>query len=97
MYVRLTVGITGNPGNPFTVPLPSWSLVAVGLDIARAIVNVPDVDIPSEVRGWLNANPVVSLTAPATLNIPQSLTDTWWRWLDERYQEHATRYRPEVV
>ena len=97
MYVRLTIGITGNPTNPFTVPLPNWSVVAIGLDSARGIVNVPDVDIPSDVRSWLLANPAVTLTVPATLTMPQSLTSGWWRWLDDRYREGATQYRPAVA
>ena len=97
MYVRLTIDITGDPTNPFTVPLPNWSVVAIGLDIGRGILNVPDMDIPSDVRGWLVANPCSSLVVPVVLAMPQSLTDSWWKWLDAHYAEHATKYRPKVA
>ena len=97
MYVRLTVGITGNPQNPFTIPLPTWQVIAIDVTTARGIVDVPVTDVPADVRSWLLANPVVSLTIPATLTMPQSLTSSWWRWLDDTYRESATQYRPVVV
>jgi hypothetical protein len=97
MYVRLTIGVTGNPTNPFTVPLPTWQAIAIDVTTARGIVDVPVTDMPDDVRAWVIANPVVSLILPVTLTMPQSLTSSWWRWLDATYQESATKYRPEIA
>lgn len=97
MYVRVTVGITGKPQNPYTVPLPTWQAIAIDLNTARGVVDVPATDIPADVRAWLAANPVVSLTVPEILSMPQSLTASWWRWLDDTYQESPVQYRPVVA
>lgn len=90
------VGGTG-PGDPFRVDLPSYSVIADDPATRRALVNVPDVDVPADVAAFVRANPVVDLIVPLLTPFPAALARSWREHLARRYDLGEARWKPEVA
>ena len=82
--------------DPFRVDLPTYAMVADDQQLRRAFVNVPDVDVPSDVAAFVRAYPTVDLTTPLPVPFPQALARTWAEHLARRYDLGNARWHPEV-
>lgn len=86
-----------SPTDPFTVDLPTYSMVADDQQLRRAFVNVPDVDVPTDVAAFVSAYPMVDLTTPLPVPFPPALARTWAEHLARRYDLGNARWKPEVA
>ena len=97
MIVRCSlVGGTAD-NDPYYVDLPAYSMVVNDPTVRRAFVDVPLVDIPSDVAGFVTANPVVDLTSPLPTPFPSSLARSWQDHLARRYDLGEARWKPVVA
>lgn len=90
------VGGTG-AGDPFRVDLPTYSMVADDQQLRRAFVSVPDVDVPSDVAAFVQANPTPDLIVPLPSSFPASLAGAWREYLARRYDLGQARWSPVVA
>jgi hypothetical protein len=63
----------------------------------RALVNVPDVDVPSDVAAFVKAYPISDLTAPLSTPFPAGLARSWREHLARRYDLGQARWNPTVA
>ena len=96
MIIRCAlVGGTGDR-DPLRVDLPTYSMVADDPTNRRAIVDVPDVDVPSDVAAFVRAYPITDLTAPFPTEPPTSLARSWREHLARRYDLGEARWHPTL-
>ena len=94
MRLRHTLVGTGSADDPFRVDLPTYTLLHVDYVLKRAVVEVPDSDHPftqKETASLRLATPVGLAVGPLT----PAMLKRWHDRLDERYVEHAGRFRPD--
>lgn len=97
MIIRCAlVGGTGDR-DPLRVDLPTYTMVADDQQLRRAFVNVPDVDVPTDVAAFVQAYPTVDLTTPLPVPFPPALARTWAEHLARRYDLGNARWKPEVA
>ena len=97
MIIRCAlIGGSGDT-DPFRVDLPTYTMVADDQQLRRAFVNVPDVDVPTDVAAFVTANPVVDLTSPLPNAFPASLARSWQDHLARRYDLGNARWKPTVA
>jgi hypothetical protein len=97
MIIRVAmIGGTG-PGDLIRVDLPTYSMIADDPATRRALVTVPDVDVPAGVIGWVRTYPIVDLTTPLPNPFPVGLAVAWREHLARRYDLGQARWHPEVV
>ena len=97
MIVRCPMIGDGTPASPLSVDLPTYSVVTSDGTLRRAFVDVPAIDIPSDVAGFVTANPVVDLTSPLPTPFPSSLARSWQDHLARRYDLGEARWKPVVA
>jgi hypothetical protein len=97
MIIRVAIiGGTG-PGDPYRVDLPTYNMIADDPTTRRALVNVPDVDVPVEVAAFVRANPTPDLLAPLPNPLPIGVARAWREHLARRYDLGDVRWRPEII
>ncbi len=97
MIVRCPTIGQGTQSDPFRVDLPSYTDIASDPVTRRALVNVPDVDVPPDVAAFVAAYPVLDLTAPLPAPFPPALATAWKEHLARRYALGNARWSPEVA
>ena len=97
MIVRVAIIGSGTTSDPFRVDLPTYNSIATDETAGRAFVDVPLVDIPSDVAGFVTANPVTDLTSPLPNPFPASLARSWQEHLARRYDLGTARWKPVVA
>ena len=83
--------------DPYRVDLPTYDMVASDATVARALVDVPDVDVPADVAAFVRANPTPDLIVPLPSSFPASLAGVWREHLARRYDLGQARWSPVVV
>jgi hypothetical protein len=97
MIIRCAlVGGTG-PTDPLRVDLPTYSMVADDPANRRALVIVPDVDVPADVATFVKANHTPDLSAPLPTPFPTSLASSWREHLARRYDLGQASWHPVVA
>ena len=82
---------------PLRVDLPTYTMVADDPATRRALVNVPDVDVPADVAAFVAANPTPTLASPLPSSFPAGLAAVWREHLARRYDLGQARWNPEVA
>ena len=90
------VGGTGDR-DPVRVDLPTYSMVAENVELRRAFVDVPDVDVAPDVAAFVRANPTPDLLTSLPSPFPASLAGAWREHLARRYDLGEARWHPVVV
>jgi hypothetical protein len=97
MIIRCAlIGGTGQ-GDPLRVDLPTYNMVADDPTARRAIVDVPDVDVPADVAAFARAYPTTDLATPLPTNPPASLAVSWREHLARRYDLGEARWHPTLA
>jgi hypothetical protein len=97
MIIRIAmIGGTG-PTDPLRVDLPTYSMIADDPVGRRALVTVPDVDVPADVAAFVKANHTPDLTAPLPTPFPASLAGVWREHLARRYDLGQASWHPVVA
>ena len=91
-----TIG-QGTQSDPFRCDLPTYSVVATDEPTRRALVDVPDVDVPPSVAAFVAAYPVLDLATPRPVPFPPALAAEWREHLARRYDLGNARWSPEVA
>ena len=97
MIIRCALVNTADATNVFRVDLPTYSMIADDQTVMRAFVDVPVADIPSDVAGFVTANPVVDLVSPLPSPFPASLARSWQDHLARRYDLGTAKWKPVVA
>jgi len=97
MIIRCALIGSGIDGNPYRVDLPSYSDAITNETTARAFVDVPTVDVPSDVAAFVTANPVADLVSPLPSPFPASLARSWQEHLSRRYDVGPDKWKPVVA
>jgi hypothetical protein len=97
MIIRCALIGGSGPNDPNRVDLPTYTMVADDPVARRALVDVPDVDVPADVAAFVKANPTPDLTSPLLTPFPAGLARAWREFLARRYDLGEARWRPEVV
>ena len=97
MIIRLQLVGSGTTSDPFRVDLPTFSGVITNETTGRAFADVPPIDVPSDVAGFVTANPVVDLTSPLPSPFPASLARSWQDHLARRYDLGTAKWKPVVA
>lgn len=96
MIIRCAlVGGTGM-NDPLRVDLPTYSMVAENVELRRAFVDVPDVDVAPDVAAFVRAYPTPDLSAPLPTEPPASLARSWQEHLARRYDLGEARWHPTL-
>ena len=97
MIIRCAiVGGTGDK-DPRRVDLPTYSMIADDPATGRALVDVPDIDVPADVAAFVAANPTPDLIVPLPSSFPASLAGVWREHLARRYDLGQARWSPAVA
>lgn len=89
------VGGTG-PKDPLRVDLPAYAMIADDQQGHRALVDVPDIDVPGDVAAFVRAYPITDLTTPLPTEPPASLERSWREHLARRYDLGEARWHPTL-
>lgn len=89
--------IVGGGTEPFRVDLPTYSMIADDVTVRRAFVDVPDIDVPSDVAAFVTANPVADLVSPLPSPFPASLARSWQDHLARQYDLGTAKWKPTVA
>ena len=96
MIIRCSLTGTGTVSDPFRVDLPTYTNAITNEATGRALVDVPDHDVPDGVAAFVRANPVADLASPLPNEFPPLLARQWAEHLARRYDLGETRWRPVV-
>jgi len=97
MIIRAELIGNGTDNEPYSVDLPTYSNVATNETARRAFVDVPTVDVPSDVAAFVTANPVTDLVSPLPSPFPASLARSWQDHLARRYDLGSAKWKPVVA
>jgi hypothetical protein len=97
MLIRCPMIGQGTPSDPLSVDLPTYTVVTSDATVRRAFVDVPAVDIPSDVAAFVAANPVSDLTSPLPNAFPASLARSWQEHLARQYNLGTAKWKPVVA
>jgi len=97
MIIRCALIGSGTTSDPYRVDLPTYNGVATDETTRRALVTVPDLDVPDGVAAFVRANPVADLASPLPDEFPPSLARQWAEHLARRYDLGEARWRPVVA
>ena len=97
MLIRCPMIGQGTPSDPLSVDLPTYTVVTSDATVRRAFVDVPTVDVPSDVAAFVTANPVTDLTSPLPSPFPASLARSWQDHLARRYDLGTAKWKPVVA
>ena len=96
MIIRCALVGGAGPGDPLRVDLPAYSMIADDPATRRALVDVPDVDVPADVAAFVRAYPITDLTTPFPTEPPASLARSWQEHLARRYDLGEARWHPTL-
>ena len=97
MIIRCAlVGGTGDR-DPLRVDLPTYTMIVDDPTNRRAMVDVPDVDVPSDVAAFVKVNQMPDLITPLLSPFPAALARSWREHLARRYDLGEARWKPEVA
>ena len=96
VIIRCALVGGNNPNEPLRVDLPTYSMIADDQQGRRALVNVPDIDVPADVAAFVRAYPITDLTAPYPTEPPASLARSWQEHLARRYDLGEARWHPTL-
>ena len=96
MIIRCQLVGGTNDRDPFRVDLPTYSMVAENVELRRAFVDVPDVDVAPDVAAFVRANPTPDLIVPLPSSFPARLAGAWREHLARRYDLGQARWNPVV-
>ena len=85
------------PKDALRVDLPTYTMVSDDPTTGRAFADVPAVDVPADVAGFVTANPVVDLVSPLPSPFPASLARSWQDHLARRYDLGEAKWKPVVA
>lgn len=97
MRIRMRLDGSGTRDDPFSVNLPTYTIVTIDAGRRIAIVDVPDADLPGDARVWSHLAVTQNLTDPTPGRMHGTAKGNWHRHLDRRYQEHAGKFRPPLA
>ena len=97
MIIRVPLAGQGTVNSPLRVDLPTYQTIATDETVGRALVDVPDVDVPADVAAFVAANPTPDLIAPLPSSFPVSLAGAWREHLARRYDLGQARWNPVVA
>jgi len=97
MIIRLALIGGTTPTDPLRVDLPTYQMITDDASVRRAFVDVPVVDVPSDVAAFVTANPVADLTSPLPNPFPSSLARSWQDHLARRYDLGSAKWKPVVA
>lgn len=83
--------------DPLRVDLPAYSMIADDQQGRRALVDVPDVDVPTDVAAFVRAYPITDLIMPLPTDPPSSLARSWREHLARRYDLGEARWNPTLA
>ena len=96
MIIRCTLVGGSGDRDPFRVDLPTYTMVAENVELRRAFVDVPDVDVAPDVAAFVRAYPTPDLIVPLPSPFPASLAGAWREHLARRYDLGEARWHPVV-
>ena len=97
MIIRLRTIGQGTETDPFRVDLPSYRSLINDPVTSRALVDVPDVDVPADVAAFVAAHPVSDLVMPLPSPMTPGLAAVWREHLARRYNLGHARWNPEIA
>ena len=97
MLVRMQLIGSGTSSDPFRLDLPTYDNAVTDVATSRAFADVPAVDIPTDVAGFVTANPVTDLSSPLPTPFPASLARSWSEHLARRYDLGTAKWKPVVA
>lgn len=97
MIIRCQLIGATHDRDPLRVDLPSYTMIVDDPQGRRALVDVPDIDVPADVAAFVRANPTPDLIVPLPSPFPASLAGAWREHLARRYDFGEARWKPEVV
>ena len=97
MIIRCALIGSGIPTEPYRIDLPTYTDLATNETTHRAFVDVPAIDVPSDVAAFVAANPVADLTSPLPTPFPASLARSWQDHLARRYDLGTAKWKPTVA
>jgi hypothetical protein len=97
MIIRVAMIGGSSRSDPLRIDLPTYNMIADDPTTRRALVNVPDIDVPADVAAFVHANPVTDLIASLPYPLPPSLARSWREHLARRYDLGEARWRPEIA
>ena len=96
MLVRVKLHGDGTEQNPYRVPLPTYTLVLGLIDEGKAYAIIPDETHP-DLMAHQSARVSKTTSGSALVGMDGSAHSKWYAHLDDRYQEHRGKFRPEVA
>jgi hypothetical protein len=97
MIIRCALVGDGTRTSAYHVDLPSYNQIADDVVSGRALVQVPDIDVPEDVAAFVSAYPTVDLTTPLPVPFPPALALSWAEHLARRYDLGNARWHPVVA
>ena len=97
MIIRCVLVGGTSPTDPLRVDLPTYTMVADDQTARRALVDVPNVDVPTDVAAFVAANPTLDLTSPLPNPFPAGLAALWREYLARRYDLGEARWNPVIA
>ena len=97
MIIRCALVGGTSPTDPLRVDLPTYTMIVDDQTTRRAMVDVPDVDVPADVAAFVAANPTLTLASPLPSSFPAGLAAVWREHLARRYDLGQARWNPEVA
>ncbi len=97
MIIRCRTVGQGTHSDPFHVDLPTYTVIATDEPTRRALVDVPDVDVPAEVAAFVSAYPAADLVTPLASPFSPGLAAVWREHLARRYNRGNARWNPEIA
>ena len=98
MWVIIRCALVGGTSDrdPLRVDLPTYSMIADDQQGRRALVDVPDIDVPADVAAFVRANPTPDLIVPLPSPFPARLAGAWREHIARRYDLGQARWNPVV-
>ena len=97
MIIRCALIGNGTQHDSLRVDLPTYNTIATDETTRRALVNVPDIDVPADVAAFVRAYPTPDLIVPLLSPFPASLAGVWREHLARRYDLGQARWSPIIV
>lgn len=96
MIIRCQLIGATHDRDPLRVDLPSYTMIADDPQGRRALVDVPDIDVPADVAAFVRAYPTPDLTTPLPTDPSASLARSWREHLARRYDLGEARWHPTL-
>lgn len=97
MIIRCAIVGGTSDRDPLRVDLPTYAMIADDPATRRALVDVPDVDVPADVAAFVRAYPVTDLIMPLPTDPPSGLARSWREHLARRYDLGEARWNPTLA